>query len=108
MPFEKLAFSPRFDYGDQATVAPAVDSDDGTSLGSGFVRLTNASIPWTVQYDEVLLVIDGCVTVHTNNHTLTARKNDTIWLPKGTELRYEAESALIFYAIEPNDWSELS
>jgi len=37
---------------------------------------------------------------------LEAGPRDTVWLPEGTELTYEAENALIVWAIHPADWAE--
>ena len=100
-------FTPRFEYGHMAQVAVVTGTgDDGTRLGSGFVRLKDAEIPWTVQYDEVILVLEGKMTVRTKEGDLTAGPKDCIWLPNGTELTYIATSALVFYAIEPANWAE--
>lgn len=101
-----LTFTPRFEYGDQAQVAPVCGADDGTALGTGFVRLTDADIPWTIKYDEVIHVLEGQFTVRTNSGDLTAQAGDCIWLPAGTELSYVSQSALLFYAIQPSNWAE--
>lgn len=100
--FDRLSFTPRFDYGDQASIA------DGTALGTGLARFTKAAIPWTVRYDEVLLVLEGEVTVRTPEGDLNAGPKDCIWLPRGTNLTYIAESALVLYAIQPANWTEES
>lgn len=104
--FDQLGFAPRFEYGDQAAVSVVTGSGEGTVLGTGFGRFTNAEIPWTTKYDEVLLVIEGHVTVRTPAGYLEAGPNDCIWLPNGTELTYIAKSALVFYAIHPSNWAE--
>ncbi|MEP0940199.1 MAG: hypothetical protein ABJH63_14115 [Rhizobiaceae bacterium] len=99
------SFQPRFEYGDQAQAAHLCGTDDGSKLGAGLVRLTKAQIPWTIKYDEIILVLEGTFTVRTENDVLTAGPFDTIWLPAGTALTYEAEEALLFYAIQPADWA---
>ena len=104
--FGELPFQPRFAYGEQAEVAVVTGPEDGTPLGSGFARFHQATIPWTVQYDEVLLVLDGEVTVETASGAFALGPQDCAWLPKGTELVYRSESALVFYAIHPSDWAE--
>lgn len=104
--FDKLNFTPRFAYGDQAEVAEVTGSADGTVLGTGFARFTNAEIPWTVQYDEVVLVLEGELEIRTPDGVLKAGPKDSIWLPKGTELTYISASALVFYAIHPSNWAE--
>ena len=106
IPFEDLSFAPRFDYGHMAKVTEVVGAGDGSMLGTGFGRFTDAEIPWTVKYDEVLLVLEGEVTVRTAEGDLIAGPQDCIWLPNGTELTYIAKSALVFYAIQPTNWAE--
>ena len=104
--FDDLTFAPRFAYGEQADVVEVTGTGDGTVLGTGFARFTNAEIPWTVKYDEVLLVLEGNVTVRTPEGDLQAGPRDCIWLPKNTELTYFSDSALVFYTIHPANWSE--
>lgn len=101
-----LSFTPRFAYGDQASVVEVTGTGEGTVLGTGFARFTDAEIPWTVKYDEVLLVLEGHVTVRTPEGDLEAGPRDCIWLPKDTELTYVVDSALVFYAIHPANWAE--
>ena len=102
--FDEIEFAPRFEYGDMAEVAGVCGVDDGTELGVGWGRLHNASIPWTIRYDEVLTVFDGLLRVHADGETYELRPRDSLWLPEGTELVYEAESALVHFAIHPSDW----
>jgi ethanolamine utilization protein EutQ len=104
--FDDLQFAPRFEYGDMAKVAGVCGAEDGTELGCGWGRLTNARIPWTIRYDEVLTVFEGVLRLHANGkvHRLEAR--DCIWLPNGSELIYEADSALVHFAITPSNWQQ--
>jgi len=99
-------FTPRFQYGHMAEGAPVSGPEDGTKLGSGYVRLIQAEIPWTIKYDEVVLVLEGELIVRTADGTLKAGPQDCLWLPNGTELTYVAENALVFFAIEPADWAQ--
>jgi ethanolamine utilization protein EutQ len=85
MRFDDLEFAPRFEYGEMAQVAGVCGAEDGTRLGAGWGRMTNAHIPWTIKYDEVLTVFE---------------------VPQGTELIYEAEYALVHFAIHPSNWHE--
>ncbi len=101
------SFAPRFDYGQMAQVAVITgNGEDATRLGSGFVRFHNAEIPWTIRYDEVILVLDGQLTLRLPEQEMTAGPMEVIWLPEGTQLTYLARSALVFYAIEPANWQE--
>ena len=104
--FDGLEFTPRFEYGEMAEVSGICGAEDGTELGVGWGRLSNARIPWTIRYDEVLTVFEGVLKLHANNETHELKPKDCIWLPKGTELVYEAEAALVHFAIHPSNWHE--
>lgn len=108
MRFENAAFKPRFEYGDQAEAAHLCGDADGSELAAGLVHLTKARIPWTVQYDEIILVLEGSFSAHIGEDVLTAGPMDSIWFPAGTELVYQSDEALLFYAIHPANWAEKS
>lgn len=103
--FDELNFAPRFEYGEMARVTQVSGTGDGSLLGTGFGRFTNAEIPWTVRYDEVLLVLEGELTVRTVDGDLVAGPQTCICLPPGTSLTYIAEDALVFYAVQPANWA---
>ena len=103
--FGSVEFTPRFAHGDQASVAVITGPEDRTELGTGLARFSGADFAWTVQYDEVLLVFDGAIEVVIAGEVLRGRKLDSLWLPKGTPLRYRADTALVFYAIHPAGWA---
>ena len=106
--FAGLKFQPRFDYGEMAQVVEVSGTSMDTELGTGFARMVQADIPWTVRYDEVIMVLEGELSVVTGGETLKAGPKDSLWLPAGTELRYQAQDALVFYAIHPANWAERS
>lgn len=105
MKLDAAQFVPRFEYGDQAQVAQLCGADDGSQLGVGLVRITNASIPWTIKYDEFVLVLEGRFSVKTETDDFTANEMEAIWLPAGTKLTYVGDNALLLYAIHPTDWA---
>ena len=106
MRFDQLQFSPRFEYGEMAEVAGVCGADDGSELGVGWGRLTQAHIPWTTHYDEVLTVFEGELRLHSGGEVQVLGPRDSIWLPAETELVYEAASALIHFAIHPSNWQD--
>jgi len=105
--FDALAFQPRFEHGDQAQAAVITGADDLGQLGTGFGRLTKARFAWTIQYSEVLLVLEGQLTVHADGQSFVLSRFDTLALPAGTSLEYEAQDALIYYAIHPANWGQI-
>lgn len=103
--FSDLTFRPRQLEPEMAELAEIVGPSDGTSLGAGFARLHNAKINWTVSYDEVLTVIEGAVRVYVADECFEAYPMDSIWLPNGSAVIYEAEKALVYYAILPTSYA---
>ena len=101
IPFAEVPFRPRAEGGDVAMMSVITGVEQGTELGTGFGRLKRAKLEWTVHYDEVILVIEGHLTVTTRDGVFELGPKDSIWLPKGTALTYEAEDALIFFAVHP-------
>ena len=101
MRYKDLAFKPRFAYGEMCSLAEVCGAGFGTEMGYGLARFTKARIPWAIKYDEVLMVISGVLRVRTGGRVLEAGPHDSIWLPAGTELVYEAEDALVAYAVHP-------
>ena len=108
MRFDELEFVPRFEYGEMAEVAGVCGAEDGSELGVGWGRMRNARIPWTIRYDEVLTVFEGELRLHSAGEVHVLRPPDSIWLPAGTELVYEAEEALVHFAIHPSNWQQQS
>lgn len=91
----------------EAAVARAVSTDLSATMGAGVARFDACSIAWTVLYDEVVYVIDGVFRLVTKDGVLEGQPGDIIWIPEGTELKYEGEHASIFYAVYPGNWKEI-
>lgn len=106
MCFDRLEFVARFEHGEMAEVAGVCGADDGSELGVGWGRLRNARIPWTTRYDELLTVFEGELRVCVGDDVHVLKPRDCIWLPSDTGLVYEAESALVHFAIHPSNWQE--
>lgn len=105
MRFADLDFAPRFEHGDETQIAELCGTGDASQLGVGWAKLSKARIPWTTRYDEMVTVYQGKLLLHTDEKTHHLGELDSIWMPAGTELVYEAEYALIQYAIHPANWA---
>ncbi|MHA7926098.1 MAG: ethanolamine utilization protein EutQ [Marinobacter sp.] len=102
-----LVFNHRGGPPGAAGVARAVSTDMSATMGAGVAHFDACSINWTVLYDEVIYVIDGIFRLVTRDGVLEGRPGDVIWIPEGTELKYEGDGARIFYAVYPGNWKEL-
>ena len=104
--YKEFDFVPRFECGEMAESAELSALTDGTRPGTGFVRLKNARIPWTIQYDEVSILLEGELLVHINDECHHLYWRESLSLPAGTRLIYELVSTLLAYAIYPSNWHE--
>ncbi|MGF1612154.1 MAG: AraC family ligand binding domain-containing protein [Kiloniellales bacterium] len=87
-------------------IARVVDSSISRHIGGGIEYLENATIDWTVTYDEILFVLEGPLTIELDDGRHTCESGDVVWLPNGTHLKYIAEGrAAYFYALHPVDWA---
>lgn len=89
-----------------AWVARAVGSDVSPHIGIGFARWEGAEAAWTLLYDEVIFVIEGCLEVRTAGELHRVTPGQLLWIPEGTELVYGGQ-ALFGYAVHPANWKEV-
>lgn len=88
-------------------MARAVGGDLSGTMAAGVARFDDCSVAWTVLYDEIVYVIDGVFRLAMPDGVLEGEAGDILWIPEGTELKYEGESASIFYAVYPGNWKEI-
>jgi ethanolamine utilization protein EutQ len=79
--------------GDQRLfLGDVVDHTSDAAMSVGFARYRKGEAnPWTVAYDEALIVTSGAFTVRTAEGAVSARAGEVIYLPAGTELVYQAD-----------------
>lgn len=85
-------------------LADAISEPDGTAMTVGFARYAAGEInPWTVTYDEALVVTRGRFTVESEAGSTTAGPGEVIYLRTGTELVYRAdEETELVYVTHPH------
>lgn len=73
-------------------VGDVIDRSNSRHLSAGYYRnhTRGEKNEWVVTYDEVLVVVHGALTVHSDGVSTTARAGEIIFLTEGTALAYEA------------------
>jgi len=85
-----------------AAVRGLVNTAFSERLGAGIGVFRDCSMEWTVTYDEVLFILEGQFRLKTKGGIFGAGPGDTLWIPEGTWLVYEAdEPVTFFYAVAP-------
>lgn len=90
----------------KAYLARLVDGSFSSTMGAGILKLDGCSIPWTLLYDEVCVVLQGTFVLELEGETIKAGPGDTVWIPKKTPVVYSGEGAQVFYALYPADWRQ--
>ena len=103
---QDLTFSVRGGPPGAAYVARAVGNEVSSNIGVGFARWEGAEVRWTVLYDEVIFVIEGCLQLHADGEMFEVRPGQVLWIPEGSELVYGGH-ALFGYVVHPGNWKEL-
>jgi ethanolamine utilization protein EutQ len=99
-----VAFEPYGEPSNKATIAKLIGEDLSGTMGGGLATFDGAPITWTVLYDEAIAGIAGEFRLGVGDRTYVMGPGDVIWIPRGTEVRYEGNEALVFYALYPVNW----
>lgn len=84
-----------------------VDGTVSNTLGAGFARFAKGSrVEWRVLYDEVVYVIEGVLNIRTGDKEIIGSSGCMVWLPKGTDVVYVGEDAVVAYAVYPVNWTD--
>ncbi len=78
-----------------------VTDQDGSSMAAGFMQWENAFFPWTLNYDEIDMVLEGELHVRHQGETL-------MFIPKGSSIEFGTPSTVRFlYVAWPANWQSL-
>ncbi len=82
-----------------------VTGADGISMTAGVLSLREGSFPWTLDYDEVQLVLEGELHITCGPERVVGRPGDVIAVPRGSSITFSTPSwARFLYVTYPADW----
>ena len=85
-----------------------VTEQDGSSMAAGFMQWENAFFPWTLNYDDVDMVLEGELHVRHEGETMVAKAGDVMFIPKGSSIEFGTPSTVRFlYVAWPANWQSL-
>ena len=77
-------------------------------MAAGFMQWENAFFPWTLNYDEIDMVLEGELHVRHQGETLVAKAGDVMFIPKGSSIEFGTPSTVRFlYVAWPANWQSL-
>lgn len=82
-----------------------VTEQDGSSMAAGFMQWDNAFFPWTLNYDEIDMILEGELHVRHEGETMIAKAGDVMFIPKGSSIEFGTPSTVKFlYVAWPANW----
>lgn len=88
-------------------IADLITAQDNSSMAAGFMQWENAFFPWTLNYDEIDLVLEGELHVRHQGETMIAKAGDVMFIPKGSAIEFGTTSTVRFlYVAWPANWQD--
>ncbi len=103
----KLGAFPAAGPGKRVGVADLVTGRDGSPMTAGLMSWGREdSFDWTLDYDEVDLVLEGVLQLTIDGRVLEGRPGDVFYIPKGSAIRFGTPwRTRVFFVTYPADWA---
>lgn len=88
-------------------IADVITSDDNSSMAAGYMAWENAFFPWTLNYDEVDVILEGELHIRCQGETTIGKTGDIMFIPKGSSIEFGTPTKVRFaYIAWPANWQE--
>ncbi len=93
--------------GTKVGVADLITGRDGSPMTAGIMAWSHAdSFPWTLDYDEVDLVLEGVLHLSIDGRTLEAKVGDVVSIPRGSKVHFGTPwRTKVYFVTYPADWA---
>jgi len=89
----------------QVGIADVITSADGAPIAAGFMAWSQCFFPWTLDYDEIDLVLEGELHIRCNGQTFVGKAGDVFYIPKGSAIEFGTPGKVrFFYVTYPANW----
>lgn len=91
-------------------LADVITARDGSPMTAGIMSWGREdSFPWSLDYDEVDLVLEGVLQITIDGRMLEGRAGDVFYIPKGSKILFGTPwRTRVFYVTYPADWAAAS
>ena len=96
----------RSDINNRVYITDMFTLEESPRLGCGLMELENTDFPWTLNYDEMDVILEGTLIIKNPDGTqVEAKQGEVIFIPKGTSLVFSTPFYTKFlYIVYPADW----
>ncbi len=91
--------------GMDVTTVDAISADNGSPMAAGYMTITKGEFPWTLDYDEVQIVLEGELHLGGDGGGKVGRPGDILYVPKGSSITFGTPTwAKFIYVTFPANW----
>lgn len=91
----------------QVGIADMIGAADNSNMAAGYMAWENAFFPWTLNYDEITVVLEGELHICHQNEVKIAKAGDMIFIPKGSSIQFGTPTKVRFvYVSWPANWQD--
>jgi len=84
-----------------------VVTQDRSPMGAGYMSLDKGEMQWTLNYDEIDIVLEGELVITRGNEQVRGKTGDVIYIPKGSSITFGTPNWTRFvYVVFPANWNE--
>jgi ethanolamine utilization protein EutQ len=85
----------------------AIVMQDRSPMGAGYMSLDKGEMQWTLNYDEIDIVLEGELVITRGSEQVRGKTGDVIYIPKGSSITFGTPSWTRFvYVVFPVNWNE--
>tara|TARA_R110001592_G_scaffold363372_2_gene686256 strand:- start:132249 stop:132932 length:684 start_codon:yes stop_codon:yes gene_type:complete len=100
--FGRFDGAPNQDIG----LTDVIGSADKSSIAAGFMQWEKSRFPWTLNYDEIDVVLEGELHITCGGKTSVGKPGDVMLIPKGSSVEFSSPGKVRFvYITYPADWA---
>lgn len=93
--------------GTNTRLKDVITTEDRGPLGAGFMALDKGEMKWTLNYDEIDIVLEGELVITRGDEQVRGGPGDVIYIPKGSSITFGTPSRTRFvYVVFPVNWNE--
>lgn len=75
------------------------------SMGFGVMEMEKTTFDWTLNYEEIDVILEGELSIIMNGQPKCAKKGEVLFIPKGSSIQFSAPTyAKFLYITYPADW----
>ncbi|HEY9088676.1 MAG TPA: cupin domain-containing protein [Anaerolineaceae bacterium] len=92
--------------GTDVRLKDVITSTDGAPMAAGYMTLQRGEFPWTLDYAEIDVVLEGELVITRGSESVRAGPGDMIFIPKGSKITFGTPSNVRFaYITYPANWN---